>query len=63
LEREREVLRRDQRALGHLVNEIGEVGIKPKKQISMSISFGVAWALYIMQAGDETFELPAFGAE
>jgi hypothetical protein len=49
---------------GSLVNEISEVSIKPKKTDIYVNIFGVAWTpFYIVQAGDETMELPAFGAE
>ncbi len=49
---------------GSLVNEISEVSIKPKKTDIYVNIFGVAWKpYYIVQAGDETVELPAFGAE
>jgi hypothetical protein len=49
---------------GSLVNEISEVSIKPKKTDIYVNIFGVAWKpFYIVQAGDETIELPAFGAE
>jgi hypothetical protein len=49
---------------GSLVNEINEVAIKPKKTDIYVNLFGVAWKpYYIVQSGDETIELPAFGAE
>jgi hypothetical protein len=49
---------------GSLVNEISEVSIKPKKTDIYVNLFGVAWKpFYIVQAGNETIELPAFGAE
>ncbi len=49
---------------GSVVNEISEVSIKPKKTDVYVNLFGVAWKpYYIVQAGDETMELPAFGAE
>jgi len=49
---------------GSLVNEISEVAIKPKKTDIYVNLFGVAWKpYYIVQTGDETIELPAFGAE
>ncbi|MBI5963375.1 MAG: DUF853 family protein [Chloroflexi bacterium] len=49
---------------GSVVNEISEVSIKPKKTDIYVNLFGVAWKpYYIVQSGDETFELPAFGAE
>jgi hypothetical protein len=49
---------------GSVVNEISEVSIKPKKTDIYVNIFGVAWKpYYIVQAGDETIELPAFGAE
>ena len=49
---------------GSLVNEISEVAIKPKKTDIYVNLFGLAWKpFYIVQAGEETIELPAFGAE
>jgi hypothetical protein len=49
---------------GNVVSEISEVSIKPKKTDIYVNIFGVAWKpFYIVQAGDETIELPAFGAE
>jgi hypothetical protein len=49
---------------GSVVNEISEVSIKPKKTDIYVNLFGVAWKpFYIVQAGEETIELPAFGAE
>ncbi|MBI3161454.1 MAG: DUF87 domain-containing protein [Chloroflexi bacterium] len=49
---------------GSLVNEISEVAIKPRKTDVYVNIFGVAWKpYYIIQAGAETVELPAFGAD
>lgn len=49
---------------GGIVNEISEISIKPKKTDVYVSLFGVAWKpFYIVRAGDETIELPAFGAE
>ncbi len=49
---------------GRVVNESSEVTIKPKKTDVYVNIFGVAWMpYYVIQAGDETVELPAFGAE
>jgi hypothetical protein len=49
---------------GNIVNDINEVSIKPKKTDIYVNIFGVAWKpFYVVQAGDETIELPAFGAE
>ena len=49
---------------GSAVNEISEIAIKPKKTDIYVNIFGVAWMpYYIVQAGSETVELPAFGAE
>jgi hypothetical protein len=49
---------------GSVVNEISEVSIKPKKTDIYVNLFGVAWKpFYVVQAGDETMELPAFGTE
>jgi hypothetical protein len=47
-----------------VVNEVAEVTINPKKTDVFVNLFGVAWMPhYIVQAGEETLELPAFGAE
>ena len=49
---------------GEVVNDISEVNVNPKKTDVYVNIFGVAWKpLYIVQAGGETLELPAFGAE
>ena len=49
---------------GSVVNEITEVTIAPKKTDVLVNLFGVAWMpYYVVKAGEETFELPAFGAE
>jgi hypothetical protein len=49
---------------GHVVNDTDEVTINPKKTDIYVNLFGVAWKpFYVVQAGGETFELPAFGAE
>jgi hypothetical protein len=49
---------------GGVVNEITEVTISPKKTDVLVKVFGVAWLpYYVIKAGNETFELPAFGAE
>ncbi len=49
---------------GRMVNEITEVTIAPKKTDVFVKLFGVAWMpYYLIKAGIETIELPAFGAE
>ena len=49
---------------GRAVSDVSEVSIKPKKTDIYVNFFGVAWKpFYIVQAGDEAVELPAFGAE
>jgi hypothetical protein len=49
---------------GKAVNEITEVTITPKKTDVFVNVFGVAWMPhYLVQTGNETIELPAFGAE
>jgi hypothetical protein len=49
---------------GRVVNEITEVTIAPKKTDIFVKLFGVAWMpYYIVKAGTETIELPAFGTE
>ena len=65
LERERDdMITEINNRWGSLVNEISEVAIKPKKTDIYVNLFGVAWKpFYIIQAGNETIELPAFGVE
>jgi hypothetical protein len=49
---------------GSIVSEFDEVAIKPKKTDVYVNIFGVAWMpYYVVQAGGESVELPAFGAE
>jgi phage host-nuclease inhibitor protein Gam len=49
---------------GSVVGETTEVTVTPKKTDVFVNLFGVAWMpYYIVQAGSETIELPAFGAE
>jgi hypothetical protein len=49
---------------GRVVNEITEVTIAPKKTDVLVKVFGVAWLPhYVIKAGTDTFELPAFGAD
>jgi PII-like signaling protein len=49
---------------GHVVNDTDEVSINPKKTDIYVNLFGVAWKpFYLVQAGGETFELPAFGSD
>jgi hypothetical protein len=49
---------------GRVVNEITEVTIAPKKTDVLVKLFGVAWMPhYIIKAGTDTYELPAFGEE
>jgi hypothetical protein len=49
---------------GSVVSETTEVTVTPKKTDVFVNLFGVAWMpYYIVQAGSETIELPAFGAE
>jgi len=46
---------------GNMVNDIREVTIKPKRTDVFVNQFGIAWLPhYVVQAGAETFELPAF---
>jgi hypothetical protein len=65
LQREREDLVREiSDRWGHVVNDIEEVNITPKKTDIYVNLFGLAWKpFYIIEAGGESFELPAFGAE
>ena len=49
---------------GRAVNEITEMTIAPKKTDVFVKLFGVAWMpYYVVKAGTDTIELPAFGAE
>lgn len=49
---------------GRVVNESAEVTIAPKKTDVLVKLFGVAWMPhYVIKAGAEPFELPAFGEE
>ena len=49
---------------GRVVNEVTEVTIAPKKTDVLVKVFGVAWMPhYLIKAGADTFELPAFGPE
>jgi len=49
---------------GRAVNEITEMTIAPKKTDVFVKLFGVAWMpYYVVKAGTDTVELPAFGAE
>ena len=49
---------------GRVVNEITEVTIAPKKTDVFVKLFGVAWMpYYVIKAGTDTIELPAFGED
>ncbi|MCZ2126503.1 MAG: DUF87 domain-containing protein [Anaerolineales bacterium] len=49
---------------GAVVNDINEVSVSPKKTDVYVNLFGVAWKpYYVVQAGGETLELSAFGAD
>ncbi|RJP54200.1 MAG: DUF853 family protein [Anaerolineaceae bacterium] len=65
LQREREELIKEiGDKWGDVVNDIDEVTIAPKKTDIYVNLFGVAWKpYYLVEAGGEAFELPAFGAE
>ena len=65
LEREREEVAKEIKdRWGHVVNDIDEVSVTPKKSDIYVDHFGVAWKpYYLVQVGSETLELPAFGAE
>lgn len=65
LEKERDSLEAEiNNRWGSIVSDFDEVSIKPKKTDIYVNIFGVAWMpYYIVQAGGESFELPAFGAE
>jgi len=65
LQRERDDLAREiSDRWGRIVGDTSEVAINPKKTDVYVNIFGVAWRpFYMVQAGGETFELPAFGGE
>ncbi|MCE9644991.1 MAG: DUF87 domain-containing protein [Chloroflexi bacterium] len=65
LERQREDITAEvNNTWGSVVNDISEVSIKPKKTDIYVNIFGVAWKpYYVVQAGGESVELAAFGAE
>ncbi|MDO9347643.1 MAG: hypothetical protein Q7T47_00035, partial [Anaerolineales bacterium] len=47
---------------GDVVNDITEITLTPKKMDVYVNLFGVAWMpYYLLQSGNETIELPAFG--
>jgi hypothetical protein len=47
---------------GQVVNDVNEVNVTPKKTDIFVNLFGVAWVpFYLVQAGDQAVELPAFG--
>ncbi len=49
---------------GDVVNKIAEIEINPKKSDIYINLFGVAWTpYYLVEAGGQIMELPAFGAE
>jgi hypothetical protein len=49
---------------GHMVSDISEVTVTPKKTDVFVNLFGVAWMpYYIVKNGSEMLELPAFGAQ
>jgi hypothetical protein len=49
---------------GDVVNDITEISIAPKKADIFLERFGVAWVpYYLVKAGEQTVELPAFGME
>ncbi|MEZ0396235.1 MAG: DUF87 domain-containing protein [Anaerolineales bacterium] len=49
---------------GDVVNDITEIALAPKKTDIFLDRFGVAWLpYYLVQAGGQTLELPAFGTE
>ncbi|MDP1603446.1 MAG: hypothetical protein Q8M03_09305, partial [Legionella sp.] len=65
LQREREeVVTEVSDRWGHVVNDIDEVSITPKKTDIYVNLFGVAWKpFYVVEAAGASFELPAFGTE
>jgi hypothetical protein len=65
LEKERDALANEiNNRWGSVVSDFSEVAVKPKKTDIYVNIFGVAWMpYYIVQAGGETLELPAFGAQ
>jgi len=65
LERERGRITEEVNAhWGDVVNQITEITLNPKKTDIYVNLFGVAWTpTYLVEAGGQTLELPAFGAE
>jgi len=65
LERERGRITEEVNAhWGDVVNQITEITLNPKKTDIYVNLFGVAWTpTYLVEAGGQTMELPAFGAE
>jgi hypothetical protein len=51
-------------AWGDVVNQIAEITLNPKKTDIYINLFGVAWMpYYIVKAGEQSIEIPAFGPE
>jgi hypothetical protein len=49
---------------GHVVNDITEITVTPKKTDVFVDLFGVAWMpYYLIRSGSETMEVPAFGSQ
>ena len=63
-ERREEAIQEINDKWGHVVNDITEVTVTPKKTDVFVNLFGVAWVpYYVVQSGTETIEVPAFGDE
>jgi hypothetical protein len=63
-ERREEVIQEINDKWGHVVNDITEMTVTPKKTDVFVNLFGVAWVpYYVVQSGTETIEVTAFGEE
>jgi len=63
-ERREEAIQEINDKWGHVVNDITEVTVTPKKTDVFVNLFGVAWVpYYVVQTGGGTIEVPAFGEE
>ncbi|HKJ38923.1 MAG TPA: hypothetical protein VJ972_09120, partial [Anaerolineales bacterium] len=64
IERREEAIEEINDRWGHVVNDISEVTVTPKKTNVYVDLFGVAWVpYYVVKTGAETIEISAFGEE
>ena len=64
MERREEAIEAINDKWGHVVNDISEVTVSPRKTDVFVDLFGVAWVpYYVVQTGAETIDVPAFGEE